>query len=197
MTPFEGSPGRSMRAILFALLSAFCAPAAIAAEQMEAPKEMVVLTVGGALDHTNRGPIDAKHDEFFAHQQISFTRAFAFDRPMLARLQQGTVTGVADEGSGARSFTGPLLKEVLAAAGASAHRTKVKFRGIDGFLVELSNENIEGGDWILALEVDGRPLGLGQQGPLWLRNSPLKDREPTLDEKERWVWGVYYIEIIE
>jgi hypothetical protein len=185
----------AMRAILLALLPALCVLPAIAAEQMEAPKDMVVLTVGGAVDRTNRGPIDVKRDEFLAHLQISFTRAFAFDRPMLARLKQDTVTGVANESSGARSFTGPSLKEVLAAAGASVHLAKVTFRGIDGFLVELNNHDIEDGDWILALEADGQPLGIGQQGPLWLRNSPRKDRAPTMDEKERWVWSVFYMQV--
>jgi hypothetical protein len=177
------------------LFIVLCPLAAIAAEQMEAPKEMVVLTVGGAVGHTNRGPIDVKRDEFLAHLQISFTRAFAFDRPMLARLKQGTGPGVADESSGARSFSGPLLKEVLAAAGASTHLTKVTFRGIDGFLVELSDQDIEDGDWILALAADGQPLGLGQQGPLWLRNSPPKDRAPTVVEMERWAWGVFYMQV--
>jgi hypothetical protein len=185
----------AMRAILLALLPGLCVLPAIAAEQMEAPKEMVVLTAGGAVDHTNRGPIDVKRHEFLAHLQISFTRALAFDRPMLATLKRGTVTGVANESSGPWNFTVPSLKEVLAAAGASVHLTKVTSRGTEGFLVELNNQDIEDGDWILALEADGQPLSIGQQGPRRVRNEPPKDRAPAVDEKERWVWGVFYLQV--
>jgi hypothetical protein len=52
----------------------------------------VVLTVGGMIGKTNRGPLDAKRDSLLALQKIDSKDAFAFDRAMLLSLPQGTVT---------------------------------------------------------------------------------------------------------
>jgi hypothetical protein len=110
------------RAVLVLLLALSLLPA-FAADQAAPPREMVVLTVVGAIDNTNRGRLDPERDSFLAHQGIGFARAFAFDRAMLAGLKQGTVRAPPPELRQPATFTGPLLKEVLAAVGAS--RAKV------------------------------------------------------------------------
>jgi hypothetical protein len=78
-----------MRPILIALLTALCFVPVHAAEQMEAPKDMVVLTVSGDIHNINRGALDSGKDSLLALQKVDFQRAFAFDRPMLLRLKQG------------------------------------------------------------------------------------------------------------
>jgi len=80
-----------MRPILIALLTALCFVPVHAAEQMEAPKDMVVLTVSGDIRNINRGALDSGKDSLLALQKVDFQRAFAFDRPMLLRLKQGAV----------------------------------------------------------------------------------------------------------
>ena len=180
---------------LLALLSAFAvsASAARAVEQMEGPKEMVLLTVGGDIDNINRGPFDAEKDSVFSRLEIGFDRAFAFDRPMLMRLKQGTVTADTTELGKPAVFTGPLLTEVLAAIGAAPG--KVSFTAVNKYEGYLESEDIETSDWILALEADGAPLGLGQQGPIWLINTRAPGDEPNQSHRGHWVWGVFFMRV--
>ena len=185
-----------MQRAFLALVIAVVAFAAHAVEQMEAPKEMVLLTVAGAIHNTNRGPFDPDKDSIFSRLNIGFDRAFAFDRPMLARLKQGKVTAVTTELGKAATFTGPLLKEVLATVGAA--EGKVSFVAINNYEGYLEREDIEASDWILALEADGAPLGLGQQGPIWLINTRVADDPPpNQSHRGHWVWAVFFMRVGE
>ena len=185
-----------MPRVLLALLIAFAAFAARAADQMEAPKEMVLLTVAGEINVTNRGPFDPDKDSLFSRLSINFDRAFAFDRPMLMRLKQGRVTAVTTELGKGAVFTGPLLKEVLAAVGAAPGEFSVI--AVNNYEGYLEQEDIENSDWILALDVDGAPLGLGQQGPIWLINSRSPDDPPpNQSHRGHWVWAVFFIRVGE
>jgi hypothetical protein len=182
-----------MQRALLALLIAFGAFAGHAAEQMEAPKEMVVLTVGGEINNTNRGPFDPDKDSLFSRLNIGFERAFAFDRPMLLRLKQGKVTAETTELGRPAVFTGPLLKDVLATVGAA--RAKVSFIAVNNYEGWLTPEDIDTSDWILVLDADGAPLGLGQQGPIWLLNTRAPDFKPDDTHHGHWVWAVFYMRV--
>jgi len=182
-----------MQRVLLALVAVLAAFAGHAAERMETPKEMVVLTVGGEIANTNRGPLDPNKDSIFSGLKISFERAFAFDRPMLLRLKQGSVSAETEELGRRAVFTGPLLKEVLAVVGAV--RAKVSVVGINGYEGWLEPEDIETSDWILALDVDGKPLGLGQQGPIWIINTRAPGDKPNQSHRGHWVWGVFYVRV--
>jgi hypothetical protein len=184
-----------MRRALVALLLAFGAFAASAAEKMEAPKEMVLLTVAGDIANTNRDAFDPDKDSLFARLDISFDRAFAFDRPMLLRLKQGSVRAQTAELGREAVFTGPFLKEVLAAVGAA--RAKVRFIAVNKYEGWLEPEDIDGSDWILALDVDGAPLGLGQQGPIWTINTRAPGDEPNQSHRGHWVWAVFFMHVGE
>src|SRR5512132_2498833 len=100
-----------MRSILIALIAALCALPALAAEQQQAPKDMVLLTVSGTIGESNRGPLDPKKDSLLV--KADFKKAFAFDRAMLLGLEQGTVTATTAELGAPATFKGPLLREVL------------------------------------------------------------------------------------
>jgi hypothetical protein len=102
-----------MRSILIALIAALCALPAIAAEQQQAPKDMVLLTVSGTIGESNRGALDPKKDSQLALQKADFKKAFAFDRAMLLGLEQGTVRATTAELGAPATFKGPLLREVL------------------------------------------------------------------------------------
>jgi hypothetical protein len=175
-----------MRPILIALLTALCFVPVHAAEQMEAPKDMVVLTVSGDIHNINRGALDSGKDSLLALQKVVFQRAFAFDRPMWLRLKQGTVRAQPPELKQPATVTGPLLKEALAGVGAA--RAKVSFLAVDGYQGWLAPEDIDTSDWILAFAMDGAPLGVGQQGPLWLINTRAKGEKPSDDHRGHWVW---------
>ena len=107
-------PGlQPMRSIFLALIAALCALSVSAAEQDRAPKDMVLLTVSGTIGESNRGALDPKKDSLLALNKIEFNKAFAFDRPTLVALEQGTVTVHPREFDKPATFKGPLLREVL------------------------------------------------------------------------------------
>ena len=182
-----------MRSILIAFIAALCALPVLAAEHQQAPKDMVLLTVSGTIGESNRGALDPKKDSLLALQKASFAKAFAFDRAMLLGLEQGTVTAKTAELGAPATFKGPLLREVLGRIEAA--KMKVTFVAVDGFTGWLSPEDVGRSDWILALEADGVPLGIGQQGPLWLINTRGEGEKPGNDGRGRWVWAVFYMQV--
>jgi hypothetical protein len=182
-----------MQRALLALLLLACALPALAADEASAPRDMVVLTVSGMIGKSNRGPLDPKRDSVLALQKIDFKSAFAFDRPMLLGLKQGTVTVKTNEFDKVATFSGPLLKEVLGFLEAA--KVKVTVVALNGYQGWLTPEDIDTSDWILALEADGVPLGLGQQGPIWLLNTRAADFNPDDTHHGHWVWAVFYMRI--
>ncbi len=184
-----------MRLIFIALIAALCALPASAAEQQQAPKDMVLLTVSGTIGESNRGALDPKKDSLLALQKADFKKAFAFDRAMLLGLEQGTVTATTAELGVPATFKGPLLREVLGRIEAA--KMKISFVAVDGFTGWLSPDDIDRSDWIIALEADGVPLGIGQQGPLWLINTRAEGEKPGDDDRGRWVWALYYMKVGE
>jgi hypothetical protein len=184
-----------MRSILFALIAVLCALSVAAAEQDRAPKDMVLLTVSGTIGESNRGPLDARKDSLLALNKIDFSKAFAFDRATLLSLEQGTVTVQPAEFDKPATFKGPMLREVL--GHIEAAKMKITVVAVNGFSGWLMPEDVDRSDWILALEADGVPLGIGQQGPLWLINTRAEGWKPGDDGRGRWVWAVYYMQVGE
>ncbi len=185
-----------MKRLLLALLIGLAALPALAADEPEGsppPKEMVLLTVGGLIGNTNRGALDPKKDSLLAAQKASFKNAFAFDRPMLLALEQGTVTAQPPEFDKPATFKGPLLREIL--GHVEAAKVKVSFTAVDGYTGWLSPEDIDSSDWIVALEADGQPLGIGQQGPLFLINTRAPDFKADDAHHAHWVWALFYIHV--
>jgi hypothetical protein len=139
--------------------------------------------------------LDARKDSLLALNKIEFNKAFAFDRPTLLALEQGTVTVQPREFDKPATFKGPLLREVL--GHIEAAKLKITVVAINGFSGWLSPEDIDRSDWILALEADGVPLGIGQQGPLWLINARAEGEKPGEDGRGRWVYAVFYMRVGE
>ena len=154
---------------------------------------MVVLTVSGMIGKTNRGPLDQKRDSLLAAQKVDFKTAFAFDRAALLALPQGTVTAQPPEFDKPATFSGPQLREVLGFLEAAQVRTT--FMAVDGYSGWLDPEDIKQSDWILALSADGVPLGLGQQGPIWLINTRDAGFHPDDTHHGHWVWALFYIRV--
>jgi hypothetical protein len=184
-----------MRSIFIALSAALCALCISAAAQDRAPKDMVLLTVSGTIGESNRGALDPKRDSLLALNKIEFNKAFAFDRPALLALEQGTVTVQPREFDKPATFKGPLLREVLGRTEAA--KLKITVIAINGYSGWLMPEDVDRSDWILALEADGVPLGIGQQGPLWLINTRAEGEKPGEDGRGRWVYAVYYMRVGE
>jgi len=183
-----------MKRALLALGLAFGLSPAFAGDEAP-PRDMVVLTVSGLIGKTNRGPLDQKRDSLLALQKVDFKSAFAFDRATLLGLKQGTVTVKTDEFAAPATFSGPLLREVLGFIEAA--KVKVTLVALNGYEGWLSPEDIDTSVWILALSADGVPLGLGQQGPIWLLNTRAPNFKPDDAHHGHWVWAIFYMKVAE
>jgi hypothetical protein len=182
-----------MKRGLLALALMFGLSPAIAGDELPPPRGMVVLTISGVVGKTNRGLFDPKRDSMLALHNIDFKNAAALDRETLLSLPQGTVTVQPPEFDQPATFSGPLLREVLGYIEAAQVRTT--FVAMNGYTGWLDPDDIKSSDWILALSADGVPLGLGQQGPIWLLNTRNPDLKLDDTHHGHWVWAVFYMRI--
>lgn len=167
--------------------------AGAAAAGTTTPSGATVLTVVGKISQTNRPPFDKLTDPFFAYHERAFAKAYAFDLAMLEGLGM-TRAVVAYEGwPDPLEIEGPLLRDVLAAAGAS--EGTVAILALDGFAAELTPDELAGENWILAIKANGRYLGIGQRGPAWVLYARSDGKIATAEDEHRWPWAVFLIEV--
>lgn len=162
-----------MKGLLVAVLAGFLGTTS--AWALDPPTGPVVLTVKGAISNTNAGDT-AQFD--LAMLEALKGRKGAMETPWT----EGTVT-----------FEGPLLREVLAAAGAKGSSLKV--RALNDYAADVPAEDAEL-DTILATKLDGKPMSVRDKGPLMLVY-PF-DLDPALyNEKyfSRSVWQIKEIEV--
>lgn len=150
-----------------------------------------LVTVIGEISSTNRGPFEPFRDAFFKFNDRQFDRAYAFDRAALKALPQATINANAEGWPAGVTARGPLVRDVLTAAGVPASAS-VSFVALDGYAVALSQEELRAQDWILATEIDGAPIGIGGRGPAWLMHDTGSGAVSASDEA-KWVWSVYLI----
>ncbi|CAM3804393.1 molybdopterin-dependent oxidoreductase [Castellaniella denitrificans] len=81
------------------------------------------------------------------------------------------------------SFQGPLLRDVLAAAGA--HGTHIEAVAVNDYTADIPFEHAEAYDVIIALRMDGKPMSPRDKGPLFVvypyDRLPLGMREKSFD----------------
>lgn len=119
----------------------------------------------------------------------------AFDREMLAELPGRKATMETPWTKGAVSFEGPLLREVLKAAGAEGKVIKVK--AMNDYSADVPISDVNDYETILAERMDGKPMSVREKGPLFLIY-PF-DKNPELyNEKyfSRSVWQIVEIEVV-
>lgn len=153
-----------------------------------------LLTVSGKIRAGNRGASDSFMDSLFAFHDITFDRAYSFDQQALEALPQHTATVRASDWPATHTFEGPLLSDVLKAAGAIGDAT-ARFHALDGYGAELDMKTVMNYPLILALKADGNYLGLGGRGPLWLV-FPIHDFPELARESDAgWSWATFHIEV--
>lgn len=162
------------------------------AAQVGAAKGAVILTVAGDIGNWNRPAYDDRRDSFMKFHEITFDKAMQFDRQMLAALPQGSVEAKPPQRGRMSKFTGPHLSAVLKAAGAGKVG-ELKVLGLDGFAVDIKAPELDSHDWIVATAVDGKPLAIGEQGPIWLLHAPKSAARVGEQEEMRWPWAVFYM----
>ena len=158
-----------------------------------------LLTITGPRVHANRKPFDPLLDVMMAKQKLSFGPAHAFDYGLLTALPSTTIEPTLEYDKKVHRLQGPLLTEVLKAAGTNGDRYRLLMRGIDGYAPVIPVSHAIQYRFIVATQLDGAPMPLGGLGPLWITYEA--DKYPDMMAKpieERFAlcpWGVYHIEM--
>lgn len=159
-----------------------------------------LLTVTGAVAEVNRGPFDPALDQMMSKQKLRFDKAHAFDFDTLMKLPRIAIRPTLEYDGKPHDLAGPLLAEVLKAAGApAADATRLLLRAVDGYAVATTLADVRRYRFIVGTHLDGRPMALGGLGPLWAVYDA--DRFPEMVAKpvnERFglcPWALYHINV--
>ena len=121
---------------------------ASSAQALLPPAGSVVLTLSGRLRKPNDGKLAR------------------FDMPMLEALPQTSFNTRTPWWARPRRFTGPLLRDVLAEAGALG--VTLRLRAMNDYQVDMPFSDAERFDVIVARLLDDRPMAVRDKGPLFL-----------------------------
>lgn len=159
-----------------------------------------LLTLTGDLARSNRGPLDPALDQLMAKQKLAFERAYTFDFAELSALPRTNIKPTLEYDRKEHLLSGPLLTEVLQAAGADlGERSSLLLRAIDGYGVTLDAADARRMRFIVATHLDGAPMPLGGLGPLWAIYDA--DRDPEMKSRpleQRFglcPWALYHINV--
>lgn len=119
-----------------------------AAYALDKPSERVILTIEGSISQTNAG------------QQAQF------DMKMLEKLPQHSFSTKTPWYPDAVTFTGPLLRDVLAAVGAKG--TKITAVALNDYKTEIPFDDATRHDVIVARLMNNRPMPVREKGPLFI-----------------------------
>ncbi len=115
---------------------------------LDSPGGPVILTVSGRVRLPNLGT------------------AAEFDMAMLAALPQATLSTRTPWFTAKRRFTGPLLRDVLAAARAEG--TTLRMRALNDYRVDVPADDAQRFDVVVARLLDDRPMAVRDKGPLFV-----------------------------
>ncbi|MEM9781100.1 MAG: hypothetical protein AAF899_01365 [Pseudomonadota bacterium] len=181
-----------MRQLMLAFVMLALSPAPAALADSHAAGGAAVLTVTGGSE-SNRGGVDAFRDAFFTFSEVAFDGAYAFDHAALQALSQVRITANGPSWPGPLELSGPLLTDVMAEAGIASDASLL-VTALDGYAAIVTAEDRAARTWIVALEADGTPLGLGGRGPTWI----LPDTGGAAvaeGEDANWVWSAYLVSV--
>ena len=121
------------------------------ASALQAPDGPVVLTISGRLREPNR------------------STTAVFDMVMLAQLPQASFSTRTPWYAQARKFTGPLLRDVLAAAGSQGSRgSLLRLVALNDYRVDIPFDDAQRYDLLLARLLDDKPMPVRDKGPLFI-----------------------------
>ena len=120
---------------------------ALPAWSLDKPAGLVVLTVSGRVRKVNDGA------------------SAQFDMGMLETLQQHHLVTKTPWFAQARRFTGPLLRDVLALAGANG--SILRLIALNDYRVDMPMDDAQRHDVLLARLIDDKPMSVRDKGPLF------------------------------
>jgi hypothetical protein len=122
--------------------------AALPTHALETPKERVVLTISGSLGVTNRG------------------QTAVWDMAMLEALPQTRFTTTTPWDNGPVTFSGPLLRDVLAAV--QARGTTLRATALNDYRIAIPASDAAAFDVIIATRMNDQPMSVRTKGPLFI-----------------------------
>ena len=160
----------------------------------------VLLTVSGAIGKGNRGPVDPLLDQMMVKQKVAFTKAHTFEFAQLAAMPRTTIKPTLEYDNKRHTLAGPLLADVLGAAGVKADApVRLAMRAVDGYSPVIALADARRLGFIVATHLDGKPLALGGLGPLWALYEadrfPEAAAKPVTDRFALCPWGLYHIDV--
>ena len=158
------------------LVTSLAVVPALADTPLAKPSGRVILTISGAIDHTNANG-----------------RA-EFDRKMLERL--GTIAFATSTAwtDGTPEFEGVLARDILKAVGA--HGTTALAVALNDYSFEIPISDFEDYSVLFALRMNGVELTTRDKGPIWIVYP--RDRHRELQNQlteSKWVWQLARIDI--
>lgn len=188
------------REFLTAVLVAAASPVAAQTKGGNAPTGTVLLTITGGTGRSNRPPFDATFDVLMSKHGVSFTTAYAMDWRLLAALPTRTIEPTLEYDRKPHRLRGPLLTDVLQAAGVRASgSTRLTLRAVDGYAPTLTWADVQTYAFIVATHRDDQPLALGGLGPLWAvydaDRFPEQAAKPLPERFANCPWGLYHIDL--
>ena len=112
------------------------------------PTGKVVLTISGKIGESNS------------------PKGVEFDMAMIEKLPQRTFTTLTPWETKPVQFTGPLLRDVLAAV--KAQGTAIKAMALNDFQSTIPVEDAMKFDVVMALKMNGKPISVKTKGPLFI-----------------------------
>lgn len=187
------------RQFMAAMLAAAGAPAFAQGNAAKGLKGPALLTVTGTGVRANRGPFDPVRDQMMGKQKLNFTAAHAFDFAALSALKAVTIQPTLEYDNKPHKLSGPLLADVLKAAGVSGTSGKLAMRAVDGYAPVITLADAAKYRFIVATHLDGQPMPLGGLGPLWAVYDADKFADmaakPVDQRFAQCPWGLYHIDV--
>ena len=181
-------------------LGASLLPGHLMAQQTPANlRSPALLTVTGLIGKGNRGALDPALNQMMAKQKISFSKAFVFDFAALTALAKVNIKPTLEYDNKPHTLAGPLLSDVVQAAGSPSQGTRLLLRAIDGYNIMMSLADAKKYRFIVATHLDGHPMPLGGLGPLWAiydadRFSDMAAK-PLTERFGLCPWALYHIDV--
>lgn len=161
--------------------------------EMDRKSGPILLTVTGNVENPNRGGYDADNDKFFGYNEVEFSAAREFDLEALKDLNMVTIKADFPKGRQVHSFEGPLLVDVLKAAGANGETVVVQ--ALDGYAVEVPFDEMIANGAVVALKRNGASFGIGDFGPTQIVFPRAERAELAEMPDDHWVWSIFHISV--
>lgn len=160
----------------------------------------VLLTVTGPIAYPNRGPLDPVFDQMLSKHKVSFSKAYAFDFGMLTALPAITIQPTLEYDRKPHMLKGPLLLDVLKAAGATlTEKSTIVLRAVDGYAATITVAQARAQRYMVATHLEGAAIALGGLGPLWAiydaDKVPEMAQKPVAERFGACPWGLYHVEV--